>query len=300
MATNNNSSDNQKTIQSIVSSDENLKKMMKSNINTYSNFSYFLGGIDVTNQNLDQFTPYIQGVSRIFMYTQPYFMVKMFPNLTERFNQYIETGFTRIDGIGDISVDFVDFEGGFAGQRFSNVSLSRDDTDSLTISVYEQTGSPVREFIETWITGTRDYRSGVAHYHGALNLTTDPVKYSEKNHTAEFIYITLDPTGKTVEYCCMFAHAFPTKVPKSHLNYEKGNRDNVLMDLEFKVTKYESPAINQVGIWYLQNSIVQYNYLSFTPNITEANVKTRISTDPAPPVNETNSKNMASIYPTTT
>jgi hypothetical protein len=260
---------------------------MKTNDNDYSKFSYFLGGIDVTQQNLDQFTPYIQGVSRIFVYNSPNFMRTMFKEKTDRFENYIETGYTRVDGIGDISVDFVDFEGGFAGQRFSNVSLSRDETDSITISVYEQTGSPVREYVETWITGTRDYKSGIAHYHGALEIQGGgALKYSEKNHTAEFIYMTLDPTGKSIEYACMFAHAFPTKVQKSHLNYEKGNRDNVLMDLEFKVTKYESPTINQVAIWYLQNSIVEYNYLNFTPNISLYDVTTRAA--PAERVNLNN------------
>ena len=240
---------------------------------SYDKFSYFLGGVDVTQQNLDQFTPYIQGVARIFMYTPPIFMSKQFSEETNRFKTLIETGYTRIDGIGDISVDFVDFEGGFAGQKFSNVSLARDDTDTLTISLYEQSGSPVREFMDTWVTGTRDIRSGIAHYHNSLIDHADVVKYGEKFHTAEFIYMTLDPTGKDIEYACMFAHAFPTKVPKSHLNYEKGNRDNVLMDLEFRIEKYESPAINQIAKWYLANSQVDYNYLNFTPGITEAQVK---------------------------
>lgn len=246
---------------------------IKNNTKDYSNFSYFLGGIDVTHQNLDQFTPYIQGVSRIFLYRPPYFMQVQYPEQTRRFKTLIETGFTRIDGIEDITVEFVDFEGGFAGQKFSNVSLARDDTDTLTITVYEQTGSPIREYIDTWITGVRDPRSGIAHYHNALVDHKDLVTYGEQAHTAEFIYLTLDPTGKDIEYACMFAHAFPTKVPKGHLNFEAGNRGNVQMDLEFRVTKYESPAINQVAKWYLELSQVNYNYLNFTPNITQNDVK---------------------------
>jgi hypothetical protein len=242
----------------------------KTNTKNYQNFSYFLGGIDVTDQNLDQFTPYIQGVSRIFLYKAPIFMDKEYHTETENFKSLIETGYTRIDGISDISVDFVDFEGGFNGDKFSNVSQARDDTDTLTISLYEQTGSPVREFIETWVTGTRDIRSGIAHYHGALvDFADGTVKYGEKYHTAEFVYITLDPTAQELEYACLFAHAFPTKVPKSHLNYEKGNRDNVSMDLDFRVKKYESPAINKVGQYYLDASRIEYNYLKFTPNITK-------------------------------
>lgn len=236
----------------------------------YQEFSYFLGGIDVTDQNLELFAPYIQGVSRIFLHQPPRFMEKMYPKETERFRQYFETGYTRIDGIADISVDFVDFEGGFNGDKFSNVSQARDDTDTLTVSLYEQTGSPVREFIETWVTGVRDIRSGVAHYHGGLNI--NGIRYGEKFHSAEFVYITLDPTAQWLEYACLFAHAFPTKVPKGHLNFEKGNRENVLMDLDFKVKKYESPAINDVGGYYLNASRIEYNYLCFTPNIPEEEV----------------------------
>ena len=82
------------------------------------------------------------------------------------------------------------------------------------------------------------------------------------------IYVNLDPTAINIEYCAMFAHMFPTRVPKAHLNYEKGNRDNALLDLEFRTTKYESPAINNIGAWYIANSNVNYNYLDFDPNVT--------------------------------
>ena len=252
-----------------------IQSGIKQNTKNYQDFSYFLGGIDVTQQNLDQFTPYIQGVSRIFLYQPPIFMEKQYPEETKNFKSLIETGYTAISGIGDISVEFVDFEGGFNGDKFSNVSQARDDTDTLTINVYEQSGSPIREYLDTWVTGTRDIRTGIAHYHGALVDKKNVVKYGEKYHTAEFIYMTLDPTGQEIEYACMFAHAFPTKVPKDHLNYEKGNRDNVNMSLEFRVKKYESPAINMVAQYYLQASQVEYNYLAFTPNITQADVNAR-------------------------
>ena len=249
-----------------------IQSGIKRNSKDYTKFSYFLGGIDVTQQNLDQFTPYIKGVSRIFLYQPPIFMDKAYPDETKRFKSLIESGFTRIEGVGDISVEFTTFEGGFNADKFKTVSTATDDSDTLTISVYEQTGSPIREYLDTWVTGVRDIRTGIAHYHGALSKF-DTIKYGEKYHTAEFIYMTLDPTGQEIEYACMFAQAFPNKVPKSHLNYEKGDRDNVSMDLEFTCKKYESPAINQVAQYYLANSKIEYNYLAFTPNITEKQVK---------------------------
>ena len=260
---------------------------IKRNTKDYDNFCYWLNGVDVTDQNLDQFTPYIQGVSRLFLYKIPPFMNAIMAEESMRFKHLIESGFTRIDGIQDTNVETVDFEGGFGGQKFRNVSLASNDTDTITISVYEQTGSPLREYIDSWVTGMRDIRSGIAHYHGALGKDyyigddknpAGQVSYGEKYHTGEFIYCTMDPTGRHIEYACMFAHAFPTKVPKSHLNYESRNRGNVLMDLEFAVQLYESPAINAIANYLVANSKVEYNYLKFTPNIPNPIVNTAYST----------------------
>ena len=244
-----------------------IQSNIKSNTKSFDKFGYFLGGIDVTHQNLDQFTPYIRGVSRVFLHKPPAFMLERYPDMTRRFKTYLETAYTSLDGINDISVDFTDFEGGFAGQRYSTVMLARDETESVTIQVYELSGSPIREYLDTWVTGTRDPRSGIAHYHGVI-ADKGAEYYSEKNHTAEMFYVNLDPTAINIEYCCMLAHMFPTRVPKAHLNYEKGNRDNALLDLEFRTTKYESPAINNIGAWYIANSNVNYNYLDFDPNVT--------------------------------
>ena len=249
-----------KTIQSSTGS------TVQRNTKDFNNFSYFLGGIDVTDQNLDQFTPYIRGVSRFFIHKLPPFMLEFDKEMSQRFKSYVETGYTSVDGIGDITMEFTEFEGGFAGQRYSTVSMSRDETESITLQLYELTGSPIREYLDTWITGVRDPRSGIAHYHGML----DKIPYSEKNHTMESFYVNLDPTAQKIEYVAMFAHMMPTRVPKAHLNYEKGNHDNAQLDIEFRVTKYESPAINDVGYWYINNSQVNYNYLDFDPHINDS------------------------------
>lgn len=245
-----------------------IQSNIKSNTKSFDKFGYFLGGIDVTHQNLDQFTPYIKGVSRIFLHKPPQFMSDKYEDMTSRFKTYLETAFTSVDGIGDISVDFNEFEGGFAGQKFSTVAMARDDTDTITIQMYELTGSPIREYLDTWVTGVRDPRSGIAHYHGLISERGADY-YSEKNHTAEMFYVNLDPTAQVIEYCCMFAHMFPTRVPKSHLNYQSGERGNAQIECEFRTEKFESPAINNIGAWYIQNSKVNYNYLDFDPHVFE-------------------------------
>ena len=53
-------------IQSGVDSD--MSRYMVTNDGDYSKFSYFLTGVDVTSQNLDQMNPFIRGYARLFLY----------------------------------------------------------------------------------------------------------------------------------------------------------------------------------------------------------------------------------------
>ena len=57
---------------------QTIQSNLKTNTKDYNKFSYFLQGIDVTQQNLNGFDPYIQGTSRIFLYTPPFFMTEGF------------------------------------------------------------------------------------------------------------------------------------------------------------------------------------------------------------------------------
>lgn len=264
-------------------SEQGLNQYMVTNDKNMSEFSYFLGGVDVTSQNLNQFNPYIRGYARLFMYRAPRFMEKGFPELTNRFKAYLETGFRRVNGIQDLTVDFVDFEGGFGSQRFSNPSSTTDDTNEITISLYELSGSPIREFLETWISGVRDPRTNVAHYHGFLQGPgeeddVDKVAYGEVNHSAELIYYTMDPTCTRIEYACLLAHCFPTSSSRDHLNFDTNTHDNAEIEVPFRCTKYESRYINDIAAFYLMADTIKYSYLDFNPNISRADVEAAMAT----------------------
>ena len=263
---------------------------MKKNTKNYKEMSYFISGIDVTDQNLDQLTPYIPGIARLFMHKEPVFMQIAFPTETDNFKSYIETGYKSVQGIADLSASAETIQGGWANQSYEILTSVEDQTNEITIALYEQTGSPVREFLELWLTGVRDPRSGVAHYHGvvetpasaeasngtlysnysgaaALNNAASQVyvPYCERNHTAEFVYYDLDPTAHYIEYACMFAHAFPKNVNKDFYNYNSGERSPVETQVQFSVMKYESRYINDLAIHYLIKDQLEYNYLNFDP-----------------------------------
>ena len=49
----------------------------------------------------------------------------------------------------------------------------KDETNEITVKILEFAGSPMREYIEMWLTGVSDPNSGFTHYHGLAIPQTD-------------------------------------------------------------------------------------------------------------------------------
>ena len=239
---------------------KSIQANIKQNTKDFGEFGLFLGGLDVSMKNIDQFDPLRQGFSRIFVMRAPRFMEEMDVDATRRFKHLVEFGFKRIDGIQDMDMDTEEITGGYTGGRFEIPNVVRDNTQAITIQVYEFSGSPVREYIDTWMTGISDPLTGLAHYHGMLS---DTIPYRASNHVMECIYCTTDPTGIDIEYACMFSNMMPKSVKKAQFNFDSGQHGAVEMDLEFTTTKYESPQINEVAAALLNKYRILRDYLDF-------------------------------------
>ena len=244
-----------------------IQSNIKRNIKDFSQYGLFMGGLDVTAKNIDQFDPLRGGYARIFITRMPRFMAHpsmgYMPEESKRIKHLIELGFTRFDGINDMQMEVEDITGGYTGSKFQVPTVTRDDADGVTIAVYEMSGSPVREYMETWMTGISDPLTGLSHYHGMIDDTNLPFRAS--NHTMELFFVATDPTGRSnsIEYCCMFANMMPKSVKRSHFNYESGSHAAVSIDLEFTCTKYESPQINAIGKALLDKYAILQDYLNF-------------------------------------
>ena len=248
---------------------KSIQQNIKQNTKDFAEYGLWMGGLDVSSKNIDQFDPLRTGYARIFVVRTPVFMRKMDPDATKRFKHLIEMGFTRFDGINDKTMDTTDITGGYVGAKFQIPSVVHDDTDTITISVQEMSGSPVREFVDTWMTGISDPLTGLSHYHGVLS---DECPYKASNHTMEIIFVSTDPTGMDIEYAAMFCNMMPKSVKISHFNYESGTHDAVSTDLEFTATKYESPQINTIAAALLDKYRILRDYLDFNSGYTTQNV----------------------------
>ena len=248
-----------------------IQSNIKRNTKDFSEYGLFMGGLDVTAKNIDQFDPLRTGYARIFITRMPRFMEVYMPEESKRIKHLIELGFTRFDGINDMQLETEDVTGGYTGSKFQVPSITRDETDGVTIACYEMSGSPIREYMETWMTGISDPLTGLSHYHGQIS---NEMPFRASNHTMELFFVATDPTGRddSIEYCCMFANMMPRSVKRSHFNYESGSHPAVSVDLEFTASKYESPQINAIGAALLKKYKILQDYINFWSKYSENDI----------------------------
>lgn len=255
---------------------------LQSNIKKYNsdfitNYSLFLGGLNATQKALEQYDPLKTGYARIFFIKMPVFMEKIMPSETKRFRHLLEYGFTKIDGLQDTELDMEQVTGGYAGRQFDVANTAKDNTNEISIGLYEFAGSPVREYLDMWISGISDPYTGLGHYHGAFDI--DPtIKYSQANHVAEAIYVVTDPTGRSngIEYAALLSNMMPKRVQQSHFNYESGQHNTVALDCAFSCVKYQSPQINTIAKALIDRFTIMRDYLDFESQYTQADVDSKL------------------------
>lgn len=235
--------------------------------NNILNYSLMMGGMNVRHDVLKQYDPLVGGRYRLFMVRKPLWLVEYFKEpdgKTSKFDAFkhiLEYGNTGVSGLNSLNMDFGEIKGGYAGKSFEVPTIASDDTKSFTVKVYEFSGSPVTEILYTWINGSADEGSGMAHYNGLI--AANRVGYSQANQTAEFIYVVTDATGMKVEYACQFCNCFPKQVPFDHFNSESGTHDIVSMDVEFTCTKYRGVDVNEKAAILLRNNQIMTNSLEY-------------------------------------
>ena len=253
--------DNQRTLQS------NIKR----STTDMTGYSLFLGGLNVKRAALEQYNVLKTGKGRIFLTKMPYFMKELMPEATKNFKHVIEYGFMDIQGIQDLVMEFDSITGGYAGRTFEIPTILKDETNEITVKILEFSGSPMREYVEMWLTGVSDPNSGFTHYHGKAIPQTNAngvlqkaeIEVSQANHTMEAFYVTTDQTGFNIEFACMLCNMFPKSVARSHFNQTPGEANHVELELAFTCTMYTSPDINAVAQMLLNKYRVLYNYLDF-------------------------------------
>ena len=248
-----------------------IQSNIKRNTKDFGEFGLFLTGIDVSLKNIDQFDPFRKGFARLFILRLPRFMELMDSAASRRFKHLLEFGFTGINGISNPTLETEQIQGGYTGGSFEIPSIAKDNTNEITIQLYEFSGLPIREYVDTWITGISDKLVGIGHYHGMIG---DDCEYKASNHIMEAVYVVTDPTGRPdkIEYAALLSNMMPKQVPIDHVNYSSGDHGAAQVDLQFTCNKYESPQINEIAKTLLTKYVILTDSLGFHSGWTNSQI----------------------------
>ena len=254
-----------------------LQSNIKNNNKDLTKYSLFLGGLNVKAKALEQYNPLKTGYTRIFVVQMPKFMNRILPLASKNFKHMLEYGFKTIEGIQNLTMEYEAITGGYAGRSFEIPTILKDETNAITIKLQEMSGSPVREYIEMWLSGISDPHTGLCHYHGALDKDAATgnagMEAIQANQVAEMIYVSTDHTGREIEFACLLSNMIPKVVKRDHYNYESGTHNAVEYDVEFTCTMYTSPDVNNVAKLLLDKYKILTNYLDFKSDYIMSNGK---------------------------
>lgn len=193
-----------------------------------------------------------------------------FPDLAVKYLRYIfEDGVREVSGVPENSLDKIDIQNGAVGATTSYPGIYKESGNSVTLKVRESAGSPVRKFLDYWISGVSDRKTGVCHMYGFKGRAILP------NMAGSILYVLLGPTCRPedIEFACMWHEVMPYGEKASHLNSggigEAGS--GVEFDVEFSGMYDRGPEIdifarkvvegyNLYGQTYLNQLLPSYMY----------------------------------------
>jgi hypothetical protein len=140
----------------------------------------------------------------------PFFNAKMVEYLRFIFEDMVKS----CDGIPENSIDKFEQTNGAVAAKASYPGIYKESGGDVTLKVFETTGMIVRKFLDYWISGISDRKTGVSHMYGKHLRSILP------NKAGSLIYVLLGPTCRPedIEFSCMWHEIFPVQEKTSYAN----------------------------------------------------------------------------------
>lgn len=267
----------------------------------FCDYSLFVGGNNATYHALLNYSPALNGFGRLFMVRPPRAILKMFAgddaylysseNLFIQFKHMLEYMNRSVTGFQEKTLEpaSTSIQGGFAGREFKTPTVTKEQTTSFQVGLYELEGMPVYTVIDGWMNAIGDENSGLATYGGWISGGTDShgierrlyrranesdegIAFNEANHTAEFIYVYHDRSGAQTNRAVMLADCYPTGINQgAALDMQPGGaHDNITYDITFNCVLYRGPIITAIANDLLKQYRIVSNSLNFNPELGDA------------------------------
>ena len=115
----------------------------------FTKYSMFVGGVNATHHALRNYSPLMNGFGRLFMVRPPYALLKMFAghdsmlyssdSLFIQFKHMLEYMNRSVTGFDNKTLETAGtaIQGGFAGRQFNTPTVTKQQTNSISIGLYE-------------------------------------------------------------------------------------------------------------------------------------------------------------------
>lgn len=226
---------------------------------TLLNSRLWHGVPQLTTEQLAMFEAAYTGHTFIFVVDVPAFMTTgIFKDTNmhahmKNLKAVIERASTSFSGASDITVNFGTQEDGHE-KKLAHVTSVTKAQDQITLGLHEFAGLPVKNALETWVTGIYDYRSQHGNYHGNLGI---PGGWCLANHSMSILVVQVSPDWQVIQDAAYYYNMVPVNVPFDSFNYTKGQTDIVPdLSIAFQCNEERSPAITFAAERYMNNRVL--------------------------------------------
>lgn len=228
----------------------------------------------LTEDQIRSFEPAYTGHQFLFVINVPKFMTTGYyenKNLhaqMKNLKSVIERASTSFSDGAEITAQFDNQDDG-AGRKMSHMVNVTHEQNDITIRLHEFAGLPVKNALESWLTGVYDINSQHGNYFGNLGI---PGGWCTANHTMSLLVVQTDPSWTEIQDAAYYYNMMPNNVPFDHWNWTKGESQIVQdADITFNCNRLRNPAVMYAAEKYMNARILSlvstsvFNTRQFVP-----------------------------------
>lgn len=228
----------------------------------------------LTEDQMKAFEPAYTGHQFLFVINVPKFMTTGYYANTnlhaqmKNLKSIIERASTSFSDGAEITAQFDNQDDG-AGRKMSHMVNVTHEQNDITIRLHEFAGLPVKNALESWLTGVYDINSQHGNYFGNLGI---PGGWCTANHTMSLLVVQTDPSWTEIQDAAYYYNMMPNNVPFDHWNWTKGESQIVQdADITFNCNRLRNPAVMYAAEKYMNARILSlvstsvFNTRQFVP-----------------------------------
>lgn len=213
---------------------------------TIAEYSMMRGVTDFSNAA--QFNLFESGYSHLCIISKPEFLKELakedkdVDKLLNTFCYILEYEFKGLDGIEDITADSLEVTDGISTLNVVG-KVNKQSASEISMNFTEKSGSVITNFLRYYLEGIKDPRTQAKTYHGLIK--EGKMAGGFENEVFNLLYIVTDNTMLGLEKAYLLCNAWPTKVPTSIYNSEKGSIEKKDIDLSWQCFVIDGPEVDQ-------------------------------------------------------